>query len=248
MSFQLVSDLHLEFSASNPVVEKHADNLILAGDIGYPTQKKFIDFLTDMCKMFDKVFYIAGNHEYYCGLTKPEVDELLTALSNDLGFVFLNNSTYKFSDTLTIIGTTLWTKTTARNSTILESCINDYRKILNADSKLISSSDTGQWHDEAVQFLFREFSKPGDKLVITHHLPSMELIHDKYKGNPINCAFASSLDIMFKGSGVKVWCAGHTHSRIEKKISDIQFYVNPHGYPGENPAPDTSFTFTILQN
>lgn len=245
MSFQLVSDLHLEFSTSNPIVERQADNLILAGDIGYPNQEKFVGFLKDMCKMFDKVFYITGNHEYYCGLSKNKVDELLEKLSKDIGFIYLKNSTYKLNDRLTIIGCTLWTKTTPKNKFILETSINDYRKILSDDGKRITAEDTGRWHEESVAFLFKEFSKPGDKLVITHHLPSMQLIHEKYQGHPVNCAFASSLDIMFKGSGVKVWCAGHTHSKIVKKMDDIHFYVNPYGYPGENPDASTSFTFTV---
>ena len=250
MNFQLVSDLHLEFQNSNPVIERKAENLILAGDVGYPTHEKFVNFMYDLCSKFERVFYVAGNHEYYCGLPKSEVDALLTKLSKELGFIFLNNTTYRFPDNgLTVVGTTLWTRTTPRNAFILESCINDYRKILKGEDKeRITSKDTGEWHEEAVQFLFKEFSIPGEKLVITHHLPSMELIHEKYQGHPANCAFASSLEPMFKGSGVKVWCAGHTHAPISKTISGIQFFVNPVGYPGENKEPNTSFTFTITNS
>jgi len=252
-SFQLISDLHLEFCKELPILEKKADNLILAGDVGYPTHENFTNLMKVVCEQFDKVFYVPGNHEYYCSLPKEEVDELLLQQSKDIGFILLNNSTYKLSkefgtnsaDDLTVIGTTLWTRTTPSNSFLLKSYMNDYRKIKIDKETLITPEITGKWHEEAVLFLYKEFSVPGDKLVITHHLPSMELIHEKYQGHPINCGFASSLDIMFKGSGVKVWCAGHTHSQISKKIGDIQFYINPVGYPGENPEADTSFNFTV---
>lgn len=245
MSFQLTSDLHLEFDTSMPVVERKADNLILAGDIGYPTHERFVIFMKTMCQQFDKVFYIAGNHEYYCGLPKSKVDTLLDELSKEIGFVYLNDSVYNFNDTLTIIGSTLWTKATPQNTFILETYINDYRKIILDDGNRITPKDTGRWHEEAVAFLFKEFAKPGDKLVITHHLPSKELVHAKYQGHPATCAFASSLDYMFSGSGVKVWCAGHTHSPVIKMISNIQFYVNPYGYHGENKDANTSLTFII---
>ena len=244
-TFQLVSDLHIEFSKEPPILERRADNLILAGDVGYPNQESFVKFMTDVSERFDRVFYVPGNHEYYCALTKTEVDDLLLQQSRDIGFVLLNNSTYNFDNELTIIGTTLWTKTTPRNSQLLAAYMNDYRKINIVKNHLITPDDTGTWHEEAVQFLYKQFSVPGDKLVITHHLPSMELIHKKYQGHPINCGFASSLDIMFEGSGVKVWCAGHTHSQIIRKIGDIQFYVNPVGYPGENSKVDTTFNFTV---
>jgi predicted phosphodiesterase len=246
-TFQLVSDLHLEFKDSRPTIERNAENLILAGDVGYPTEDRFVTFMGEMCRKFDRVLYVTGNHEYYCGLPKSEVDDLLTELSRDLGFVFLNNSSlYLADDRLTVIGSTLWTETTPKNAFVLEHFTNDYRKILKTEGRRITSLDTGAWHEEAVRFLSREFSTPGDKLVITHHLPSLELIPERYRSHPAKCAFATSLDSMFPGSGVKVWCAGHTHTPLAKEISGIRFYVNPLGYPGENEALDTSLcTFSL---
>ena len=245
-TFQLVSDLHLEFLSGDelPILERHADNLILAGDIGYPTRGSFVKFMNQVCVQFERVFYVPGNHEYYCGLPKSAVDDLLRRQSEEIGFHLLNNSSFDLGG-LTIIGSTMWTETSPKNSFILHRYIRDYRKIKFDDTRLVTPAMTGSWHKEAVDFLRAQFKIPGDKLVITHHLPSLELIHERYRGSPVNCGFASSLDDMFEGSGVKVWCAGHTHSQIVKKLGSIQFYVNPVGYPGENPDPDTSFHFAM---
>jgi hypothetical protein len=58
-----VSDLHLERKIKRNIV---ADKpyLLLAGDIGYPSDNVYRDFLHEMSYKFDKVFIIAGNHEF----------------------------------------------------------------------------------------------------------------------------------------------------------------------------------------
>ena len=40
-------------------------NLILAGDIGHPSDPKYENFLETCTKIYDNVFLITGNHEYY---------------------------------------------------------------------------------------------------------------------------------------------------------------------------------------
>ena len=73
MKIQYCSDLHLEFKANSQFLEKFplvpsADILILAGDITYMRkdfyEHSFFDFLSENWK---QVFWIPGNHEFYCG-------------------------------------------------------------------------------------------------------------------------------------------------------------------------------------
>jgi predicted phosphohydrolase len=81
---QIVSDLHIEYqndSVPDPLdlITPTADILTLAGDIG--SLYKFTQlstFLRRLCRHFDTVLYIPGNHEYYTiNDTRPETIPVL---------------------------------------------------------------------------------------------------------------------------------------------------------------------------
>jgi len=65
--FQYVSDLHLEFRKKVLRIPPVAPFLLLAGDIGYPCRSLYREFLRYAAHDFEKVFLVAGNHEFYQG-------------------------------------------------------------------------------------------------------------------------------------------------------------------------------------
>ena len=72
MRIQYISDLHLEHyhnlkipSIFRRIIESVGDILILAGDIGYPSEKHYTDFIQFISDKYEKIFLILGNHEYY---------------------------------------------------------------------------------------------------------------------------------------------------------------------------------------
>ena len=71
MRIQYASDLHLEFKENRTnlkgrPLEKSGDILILAGDTIYMTDEYYdLSIFDDWSKMYDKVFMICGNHEFY---------------------------------------------------------------------------------------------------------------------------------------------------------------------------------------
>jgi len=72
MKIQYFSDLHLEFFTQKKldklfkIIEKKASILALCGDIGYPEQLLYEQFLSRLSAMdYKKIFIISGNHEYY---------------------------------------------------------------------------------------------------------------------------------------------------------------------------------------
>ena len=75
---QYVSDLHLEKKINNRSIIAKKPYLILAGDIGYPFQNNYKNFLLHMSYIFNKVFLIAGNHEY--DLLKKDENKLFRTL------------------------------------------------------------------------------------------------------------------------------------------------------------------------
>mgnify|MGYP000007494142 CR=1 FL=1 len=60
---QIESDLHLEKKFDRKLKAKKPF-LLLAGDIGYPFDKDYEDFISESSYFFNKVFVLSGNHEY----------------------------------------------------------------------------------------------------------------------------------------------------------------------------------------
>ena len=254
--FQLLSDIHLEFGACKKII-KFADNLILAGDIGYPEHKLFKEFLNNVSNTFNKVFYIAGNHEYYQNWKKgknikinniEETNNIIKdIISNFNNIYFLDNDFYDFDNNLRIVGFTLWT-----NIEIDSKSINDSYQIYLKKKTLINDDYIRELHKKNVSFIENQIkiAKENNKklLVVTHHLPSYQLILEKYKTDTYfayKSHFASNLDYLMNDT-VKAWCAGHSHGRTQKTINNVPCYVNAFGYPDEDRNGTTlDFTFEI---
>jgi Icc-related predicted phosphoesterase len=72
-------------------------------------------------------------------------------------------------------------------------------------------------------------------VVIGHHAPSYQSIHEMYKGQAdMNYAFCSDLDdIMVMHDNIKLWVHGHVHNCFDYQINQTRVVCNPLGYPGE---------------
>jgi len=81
MKIQYCSDLHLEFKDNtrfleeNPIIPS-ADILILAGDITYMQEMYYAHpFFDYASKNWQQVYWVPGNHEYYCTSLWSKIDE-----------------------------------------------------------------------------------------------------------------------------------------------------------------------------
>lgn len=248
MRFQLLSDIHLEFRKDFPNIPPMAENLILAGDIGWPTMNNFNEFMKDVTKKFTNVFYVTGNHEYYCGIPKDKVDCKIEELSKQLGFFFLNNSVVHCGDGIKVMGSTLWTECNQHNFKTLQFYMNDYNKIYTENNCLVTPFGTGRWHYESVKFIEKELTNnTHPTLMISHHLPSYSAVHPQYANNRANCGFATDLDRLFTPeSKLAAWVCGHTHSKYSGTVNSIPLYINPVGYVGQDSDANYEFTFEII--
>jgi predicted phosphodiesterase len=272
MKIQYISDIHLEFYKPHKVAKRILKNInpnedvkicILSGDIGYPFQPVYEEFLIFMNSKFEHVFLITGNHEYYQfgknkGKTMKEINDKIQEIIevNKLNNVhFLNNSTYDLiyedngidnggnghdgnnNKTYRFIGTTLWSKLF-----LPQYMINDKINIAEHDFE-----SCNKWHQDNVTFLKTEIDKcnlDDNKIipiVITHHLPSYSLIDEKYKDtyrSYYNQSYASNCDDLMKNSNIKCWFYGHTHTGSVQTINDVICAANPIGYPDENKNID----------
>lgn len=68
----------------------------------------------------------------------------------------------------------------------------------------------------------------GKTVVITHHLPSMLSVADKYKEDLLSSCFASNLDDLL--GSANIWIHGHTHESFDYEINGTRVICNPRGY------------------
>lgn len=261
--YHILSDLHLEMRPKITSFVKFIDTykqftrngydindienknkiLILAGDIGYPTQDNYWLFLNDCARIYKHVICIPGNHEYYVeNYNINQINEIITKKTNEIyqiknNFHYLNNNTVTI-DNVKYIGSTLWSQLDKNYKSKIISGLNDFNYITTESDKLLTFEKYNQFHKRDLEWLQNEISKTksdnnSNFIVITHHLPSNQLIHPKYKMLPysnINSAFATNLDSIIQG---KLWIGGHTHSPIITTINQTQIVVNPFGYANE---------------
>ena len=250
MKLRYFSDLHLEFIKPTQIqnfikrISVGRDEIcVLAGDIGNPyNQTNYDTFMKFISKNFKKSFIIAGNHEYY-NKTKNIYDTnvyLKKYFEQFDNISFLNNEFEHYNDHF-FIGTTLWSQIT--NPTYE---INDVYEIPNFDY-----IEYNKLNIQSVNFLktiLNEINK--NSIIITHHMPSSCLIHNKYKTQkmlPYNQWFYCNMDELIEKNKdkIKCWIYGHTHTPSNILINKIPFVCNPIGYPNQNKNINFQTTITI---
>jgi hypothetical protein len=251
MRIQYASDLHLEFRSGpfSALLKPAAPILVLAGDIGRPDKPEYRNFLQYCSRNWDNTVVIAGNHELYND--KPESQWLLfpphtvaqrhgmcaTAAAEFSNVHFLQQGR-KVINGVAFLGATLWTDLRdSADALTAETRMNDYRLIADRLVEPITAALVNRWHWEDRMWLLREIAACAEEarpaVVVTHHLPSFQLIASRFAGaGRINAAFASDVEELVKPP-VAAWIAGHTHVGAHVHINGVQVCVNPVGYPGE---------------
>jgi predicted phosphohydrolase len=253
---QYISDIHLEFYKEidfTTIVKPVAPYLALAGDIGYPNDPLFNEFIDYVSKNWKKVFYVPGNHEYYnkkpynkWKYSEPsimsEIDSKLEEIFETFPNVYLlsqgSSSCYLEEENIAIVGLTLWSSIPIEIEHDVLCKVNDFRMIATEKDKSLSVSFVNNLHEKQKEELNQEINYWNEKeisvCVITHYMPSYILISPKYIGDKYNCCFASNSDILMR-KPVKAWIYGHTHDVTQKYVKHGIFTaVNAMGYKHEN--------------
>lgn len=247
MYIRLLSDLHLERNNRFQIVPLSTDNetiLILAGDIGnISTPYTLFPFLKFCSCQFYKVLYVLGNHEFY-GTT---IDDGYLALKKQIedfqldNVSILNNSIHEEQDVV-FIGSTLWSDFRNNDPLVVEDCKNniwDYCQIgYNSESghKIgLLPQHTYDIFQHSKKYIFEEIPKFKHKkvVVVTHHAPSYESVHEQFRTGSIsllNGAFVSELSNEILIHQPDMWFHGHTHNSINYTIGNTKVMSNTRGY------------------
>jgi len=255
---QYASDLHLEFydKLAFPLVLKPAARyLALAGDIGNPSTNLFRAFIDYAARNWDRVFYVAGNHEYYAQKpaaqwhhdrpkhmfeTKEIIKSVVAAYSNVHYLYHDKPSVYLADENVAVVGSTLWSQVPPDFYDTAKAGMNDYKliPIKEEDGTIrpLSPQDTNTIHAEEQAMLEAQIDYWGTQqtqvCVITHHMPSYSLVSPRYESSPFNCCFASHSDHLMKPH-VRAWIYGHTHNAAVASLKHTLCAVNSRGYPYE---------------
>ncbi|KAL0478550.1 hypothetical protein AKO1_008143 [Acrasis kona] len=141
LTLQIMSDIHLEFSRDDFDVKKVGNCIALVGDIGIYSKSNYEYFLTKLSQIYDHVFVVAGNHEYYnqeYHAANTEMSAICMPLDN---VHFLQQSSFLYEDgtnhPVRILGCTLWSNVPISSKEIVSKCLNDYRTIRIQDGSII---------------------------------------------------------------------------------------------------------------
>lgn len=248
-----ISDLHLEFYPNHRALWKEispflpvADVLVLAGDIGIAYGIIGADEYTSLLLLFkqkyENVILVPGNHEYY-KTRKYDIESVtntLREICQKTGVHCLYNNNIKIKG-IHFIGTTLWTRAESH----IRHFMSDFGKVFpDVASYNTEFQKCFDWLKNTLHDI-HENIKDERIVVITHHLPLKQLIHEKHSSGLFNSGYYTNILPELRLDNVDLWLAGHTHESIiyeyEKPNKDIlTIGINPVGYPLE-PRETKSF-------
>jgi predicted phosphodiesterase len=253
MRIQYVSDIHLDVRSSYRL-DKEADILILAGDIGQPGKPNYRAFLESLGE-YKHVILVSGNHEYYSSSKrKTDIDLELDRLCQSLPNVhYLHMSALDLGPEFPLIlGTTLWTH--IENVFSAQAIMSDYERIRvgppNQRKFKINPNQTNEWHRLELAWLANKLNEAQVQgrqcIVVTHHAPtraSTRAYAVQHPNDPlvgqVDDAFATDLDALIaQYTNIAIWVHGHTHCIVDEVIGTTRVLCAPVGYPNESLAPN----------
>lgn len=247
--FQIVSDLHVDHYANYELLLRGdltpvADILIIAGDLATPVmnQQQYAKFIKFLKSNWKEIIVVPGNHDYYGSKYEHCHGEMTNGFIRvDDNITFANNRVVMIGDTR-VICSTLWADIPPLTQVAISKGLNDYRYIVGF------TPNTGDYiHRRSVNFLKDELRKEhdGSTIVVTHHMPSYNLLSDRYRGDIISHAYASNLDALIMNYDIDVWAYGHTHSFDDRTIEGTRVVRNPYGYARHRENIDFVHDFTV---
>jgi len=98
-----------------------------------------------------------------------------------------------------------------------------------------SPEDSVEDHKKMLDYIrITTEDKAKQYVVVTHHAPSHQSIHEWYKPDTLmNGAFASELsEFIMDRPQIKLWTHGHMHDPFDYMVGDTRVVCNPRGYIG----------------
>lgn len=206
MKLGIFSDLHLEFGKWDYQPEEGVFYLNAGDTHPYPEIRAYFNNLFE-----DKLFGVMGNHDYYYNTFEGAEGHFGSCIVSGIK----------------ISSATLWTSMTPVEWQLYTEMLVDYKY----------TSHLNYEHYMNTHLIHKKFLlESGADIIVTHHAPSFLSVGERFKGDAMNCAFATELynDIVSLSKPPKLWIHGHMHSKSDYMIGDTRVICWPRGYPNEN--------------
>lgn len=151
-------------------------------------------------------------------------------------FILLDRTRHDLSDTLTILGCTLWSRIDPAREHDVQRGLNDFHQIDGLTPALYASLHERDrlWLERSLAAIARD--EPHRRVVVmTHHAPTEEGTSDpRYADSAIRSAFSTELvgGPCWRTPTLKVWAFGHTHWPCDFEREGVRVLSNPKGYAG----------------
>lgn len=242
MKLHILSDLHLEVSTFDPP-QTDADTVVLAGDIWKGARGLHWARATFPDR---EIVYVPGNHEYY-GAQRLEAAARMRIAARESGIHLLDEDEVVIGG-VRFLGATLWTdfllfgeedRLWAMRSG--QNYLSDFRVIHEGSQGHFSPSHSVALHEKSVAWLAAKLDEPfdGRTVVVTHHLPSMRSVAERFADSELSACFASRLDHLFGNS--RLWIHGHTHDSFDYEAEGTRVICNPRGHEMYNQPENGDF-------
>lgn len=236
MRIQLASDLHLEFKENLAYIQSipfeiTGDILILAGDTFYLKDRTMpnIKFWRWASQNYQQVILVPGNHEFY---NNGDV----TSRGDSWQYMFLDNVGYYYNKVVRIgdvdiILSTLWSHIREENEVSLFRGMNDFCQIL-YDKHRLRIEDFNVEHKKCLAFIKQSVLESTAKhiVVVTHHLPTLQVVAEERINDSMNNAYVTELGNFIANSRIDYWIYGHSHENINTEIGVTKIISNQLGY------------------
>ena len=252
MKIALTSDIHLEFGDIDIANTESADVLILSGDICTARDlvkqnshhERTVQFWHTASEQYDQVVYVMGNHEHYGGDYR-KTQSIIQGFFDKNGLTnihLLEKSSVEINNVL-FVGGTLWTDFDRGNPLTKQwarMAMNDFNAIKDSNKSNYKLLPETIWTDHVAckNYILDTLEANSDRptVVVGHHAPSRQSIHEKYQSDQSNGLYCSSLeDIMLDNPQIMLWTHGHTHDPFDYTIGQTRVMCNPRGYAGREP-------------
>jgi predicted phosphodiesterase len=246
MKIAIISDLHLEFNTDLKLnFDDDTDRVIVAGDVS-PNLKDVERFLKNIPH---RVFFVAGNHDYYGNVYRERITDFRTTFQNT-NVVFLEKDVVLEGDCM-IFGATLWSEyLTPNQKTMIKddsrreemrdinmqeamNAMNDFRLIRTEYGLATPSYFLGEFQktvEKLNSFLTQEASK---RIIITHNAPTYRTTNPIFQNSKLNPAFHNHMDDMIEQNDIDLWVYGHTHFDGDMIYKNTRIISSQVGYPRE---------------
>jgi len=249
----IAQDLH-----DHPELVNTSDQRAIAAGTGLGRRQeraqRFRDFLKRCSFQFPHVIYIMGNHEFYNGKFYAGIDYMRDEVAKFPNIYMLEQDT-KIIDDVVFVGGTLWTDMNKRDPLTMhaiEGMMNDFRIIRNDFRSYapMSALDVAVRHDKTLAYIKLIVQEHKDKkcVVVGHHSPSFQSVHEIYKDQTLmNGGYSSNLEeFILDHPQIVLWTHGHTHHPFDYKIGETRIVCNPRGYESDGYSEDSGWNPNIL--